>query len=491
MADYKLIRKVNSERNKASKKRLINQDIFKVSVFFALLFFALIIYLGVFLVSDSSSVINNTYNKRSESLKNTVIRGSILTSKGDILAYSRMDDDGHETRVYPYGSLFFHAAGFESNGGMGIESSYNYYLLTSHADLFSKIGSEFSNSKLPGDNVITTLDVGVQTAMYDAIGDNEGAAIAIDPDTGNILGMVSKPDHDPNYIVNDWDSIVSDDDNGILLNRASQATSTPGSTFKLFTLLEYYRENNGHTEDFEYYCSGTIVSSDGKTFGCPGSYSHGEENIRNAFANSCNCAFSEMGLTLDLKTFSDNNKSLLFNTDFDLDINTRASSFSLDENASDFMIMQTSFGQGETLLSPIHLAMFTCAVAGEGTLMKPHIVSAVTDSDGNMIKTFEPQKYKTLMTPEEAAFMKDCMRAVVTEGTAITLSYDGNYYAYGKTGTAETNSIKEENHDHSWFTGFAENDGTTIVVCAMIENAQEAGITGLSVAKQVFDHYFN
>ena len=490
MGEYRLIRKVNKERKKINRKKVINQDIFKVSVFFAVIFFALIGFLSVFLIFQSSSVINNTYNKRSETLKNTVRRGSILTSTGEALAYTEVGEDGTENRIYPYGDLFFHSVGFESNGGMGLESSYNYYLLTSHAGLFSKIGSEFNNSKLQGDNIVTTLDPSLQQVIYDTLGDNEGAAVVIDPSTGEILAMVSKPDYDPNYVSSDWDTIVENEDDAILLNRATQATLTPGSTFKIFTLLEYYREHQGNTDDFEYMCEG-LLYVDGHTFGCPSGYAHGYENLRTAFANSCNCAFSEIGAGLDIEQFVENNNAMLFNTDLDLDIATRPSTFSLDPSASEFMIMQTAFGQGETLVSPIHLAMVTCAIANDGVLMKPHFVSSIEDSDGNTVKTFNPSVYTQLLTSDEAAFMKDSMRAVITEGTAIILSYDGNYYAYGKTGTAETNSNKEENYDHSWFTGFAENNGRTLVVCAMIENMEEAGTTGLAVAKKVFDSYFN
>ena len=490
MGEYKLIRKVNRERKKINRKRIINQDIFKVSVFFTILFFALIGFLGVFLIFQSGSVINNTYNKRSESLKNTVHRGSILAADGTALAVTDIGDDGTDTRRYPYGDEFFHVVGFDSKGGLGIESSYNYYLLTSHADIFSRIGSEFSSSKLQGDNIVTTLDVSVQQAMYDAIGDNEGAAIAINASTGAIIGMVSKPDHDPNSISEDWQAIIEDENNSILLNRATQAAFTPGSTFKIFTLLEYYRQNNGNVGDFEYVCEG-ILSEDGHVFGCPNGNAHGYENLRSAFAFSCNCAFSEIGTTLDLERFAADNKQMLFNTDLDIDIASGKSSFSLEPGSSRFMVMQTAFGQGETLVTPLHLAMVTIAIANNGVLMKPHLVSHVADSEGNTVKSFKPSVYGRLLSEEEAAFMKDCMRAVVTDGTAIILSYDGNYYAYGKTGTAETKTNKEENYDHSWFTGFAENNGTVIVVCAMIENMEDAGITGLSVAKSVFDTYFN
>lgn len=483
------MKKEDNKEKKVNIKKMINQDIFKVSIFFSLLFFALIFFLAKYQIFDASSAINNKYNRRSDVLKEKVLRGSIYTSEGNILAYTTTDENGDETRVYPYESNFFHAVGYEQNGGMGLESSYNYYLLSSHENIFKKIYSEFGGTKVKGDNIITTLDLELQNKINDILGENEGAVIAMDPYSGDILAMVSKPDYDPNYIEEAWDTIVSDSDNSILLNRATQATSTPGSTFKMFTLLEYYRENEGNISDFSYNCTG-YITVDGQTFGCPSGTAHGTMDLKSSFAHSCNCAFSEIGLSLDINSFYNDNVDLLFNSDIDIDIEYNQSSFSLDASDSAFKVAQTAFGQGDTLTSPLHLALFTCAVANEGRLMTPHLVNAITDSEGNVVKEFENELYLELMSSDEASFMKDCMRAVVTDGTGIVLSYDGNYYAYGKTGTAETLSNKSENHDHSWFTGFAESNGRAIVVCAMIENTQEAGMTGISVAKQVFDHYF-
>ena len=490
MATVKNVRKIDRERRRASRKRIINADILKVSVFFALLFLAMIISLGVFITRDSGTVINNTYNKRSQSIKKAVQRGTIYSANGDILAYSEIDEDGNEERIYPYGSTFAHVVGFESNGGLGIEASYNYYLLTSHVNVFQHIANEFNSVKQPGDSLITTLDTGIQEKLEEILGWAEGAIVVLNPKTGEILGMYSNPGFDPNTIDEIWDEISSDNENSVLVNRAASATYTPGSTFKLFTLLEFYRETDGGAADFEYECQGSVTVS-GSTVSCHDGEVHGWENINDAFANSCNAAFTEIGLSLDLDSFRTNNEALFFNSEMPLDIEYKSSSFTLDADSSDFMVMQTSFGQGQTLVSPIHLALITAAIANDGVLMKPHLVSEIIDWQGNSVSKIENTEYARLLTSDEAQFMRENMRAVVTEGTGIILSYDGNYISYGKTGTAETSSDEENNYDHSWFTGFAENDGTSIVVCAMIENSQESGLTGVWAVKQVFDYYFN
>ncbi|MGI6071991.1 MAG: penicillin-binding transpeptidase domain-containing protein [Lachnospiraceae bacterium] len=491
MARYKIISsKTDTEPKKTNKRRIINQDIFKVAIFFAAVFFGMVFFLGYYLTFSASTVINNPYNKRSDQIKRAVIRGSILAEDGEVLAYTEKKDDDGEVRIYPYGSDFAHVVGFEAKGGLGIESSYNYYLLTSHENIFSKIFNELNGEKSMGDNMVTTLDLGMQLQMNNILGRNAGAIIAIDPSTCEIKGMVSHPGFDPNEISEIWDEIVSDEDSSVLLNRATQGTLTPGSTFKIFTLLEYYREKGSGVFDKTFECQGSILAGDA-IISCPYGRVHGEQDVVSAFANSCNCAFTRMGMELDLKLFEAGNNSLLFNSELPIDIASKASSYTLPEGSSEFMVGQTVFGQGQTLVSPVHLAMVTCAIANEGLLMKPHLVSEITDYKGNTVKTFKPEEAARLLNADEAEFMKKCMRAVVTEGTGQILYYEGNYLAYGKTGTAETQGDNGENYDHSWFTGFAENDGKTLVVCAMIENMQEAGITGIYAAQQVFNYYFN
>ena len=476
------------DKKRQGRKKLLNKDIYKVSAVFALIFLALCIYIIYFVVVKSGTVINNSYNKRSAVLSETTLRGSIISADGEVLAYTETDSDGNEERVYPYGSIFAHVVGFTDNGGLGLESSYNYYLLTSHSGLFSQIYNEFLGEKVSGDNIITTLDTELQTYVYNALGDNEGAVIVMDPETGDILAMVSAPTFDPNTISQDWDEISADEDSSVLYNRATQSALTPGSTFKIFTLLEYYRENNGDVSSYSFECSGSITY-DSNTLSCSDKKQHGSVDAVSSFAYSCNSSFANIGLSLNLDEFRENNEALLFNSELPLDISYSKSSFTLDSSSSSFMVMQTAIGQGETTMTPIHLALITCAIANDGILMTPRLVSEIQTSAGRTVKTFAVSEYSRLLTSDEASFLKEAMRMVVTDGTASVLN-TSSYTAYGKTGTADTSSLEDSNYTHSWFTGFAESDGETVVVCVMIENSEEAGITGKDIAKKVFDFYF-
>ncbi len=478
---------VNKERRKANKRRAINQDIYRIAAFFAVIFAAMAVFLVWFVYNDSESVANNEYNNRESDVSASVIRGSIYSRDGTVLAYTSIDDDGNETRVYPYGEIFAHVVGYSSKGGLGLELSYNSELLTSGQSLSDKIENELYGTKSTGNSLTTTLDVDLQTKLYEILDGNEGAIIVLKPDTGEVLAMVSQPGFDPNLIDDDWDSISTSEDS-VLLNRATQSTATPGSTFKIFTLLEYYREMDGDIDDYFYQCSGSITVN-GNTISCVGGTVHGSQDLKLSFAHSCNSSFINIGLQLDLDEFAKNNESMLFGTDLPIDIDSVQSSFALNSDSEEYMVMQTVFGQGETLVSPLHLALVASAVANGGVLMTPHIGSYFTDAYGEVTETIGGEEYARLMTEDEAAFMKEYMRAVVTDGTASIMS-GSEYTAYGKTGTAEVTDSTYGDHDHSWFTGFAEMDGETVVVCVMIENSQESGMTGVGTAKLVFDYYF-
>ena len=480
-------RKINKERKKVNRKRMINKDILRISIVFVALFFALMVYLVIFISFKSSAVINNTYNKRSDTFKKTVDRGTIYDANGNVLARTEFLEDGTEVRVYPYGRTFAHAVGFEANGGLGLESSYNYYLLTSHSNMIEKISNEFNGIKNPGDSLYTTLHADLQQYISDLFGETMGACIALNPQTGEIYADVSKPDFDPNTIVENWETISKDDERSPLLNRSTQGKYTPGSTFKMFTLLEFIRENPNY-RDFTYQCEGKIV---GENFviSCVDGDVHGTENLRSAFAWSCNCAFAKIALDLDRQKFRADNEKLLFNSPINIDIAYNEAVYKVDEKTSDFMVMQTGFGQGETSTNPLHLALVMSGFANEGVLMKPHFGDKIVSESGRVVKNIKDEKYMTLCSKEEAAVMNEYLRAVVTDGTANNLNWS-NYTAYGKTGTAETLSNKNENYDRSWFVGYAELNGEKLVICVIVDNMDEAPMPAVEYAGYIFNYYF-
>ena len=216
---------------------------------------------------------------------------------------------------------------------------------------------------------------------------------------------------------------------------------------------------------------------------CYGKNAHGNEDLRKAFAKSCNTAFSSIGLSLDEGTFKSNCEGLLFNSELPLQLPYSKSSFSLESGAAPAEQMMTGIGQGETLVSPMHMAMIMGAIANEGVLMKPYFLERVETYTGDLVKTFRPAVYGSLMTKQEAEILTEYMRAVVTEGTGSKLDNMGFFIA-GKTGTAEYSSDKSKSH--AWFAGFSDTGESDIVVCVLVEEAGSGSEFAVPVAREIF-----
>lgn len=409
-----------------------------------------------------------------------------MAGDGTVLAETQVDADGNETRVYYYGSVFDHAVGYSAKGKTGIEALANFYLLTSHVNLLEQVGNELSGRKNPGDNVYTTLDAELQQAAYAALGDRKGVVIAMEPDTGKVLAMVSKPGYDPNTLLQDWDWLTDGGNGeGQLLNRATQGLYPPGSTFKIVTALEYMREHPGGYRDYQFDCSGVYVNGDYR-IKCYHGTAHGHQDFTRSFANSCNGAFSSLGLGLNLGAFRDTAKSLLFNSPLPITgLPYKQSSFQMGPGADTWEILQTSIGQGTTQVTPMHNAMITAAIANGGTLMKPYFLNSVETAGGEEIKKFMPASYGSLMTAGEAEGLTELMRTVVTEGTGSAVRTDA-YTVAAKTGSAEFETGKET---HAWFTGFAPVENPKLVVTVLVEEGGSGGKAAAPIARQLFDIY--
>lgn len=473
-----------AEREISKKRRARNREYTFVSWFFVAVFMAMIGYLVYFNVVKSEDFINSPYNTRQDTFSDRVVRGQILSSEGEILARTDVYDDGTEDRIYPYANVFAHVIGYDSNGKSGLESEANFQLLTSHEFFLNQMKNEFLGRKNMGDTVISTLSANLQTTAYNALGDRRGAVVAMEPSTGKILAMVSKPDFDPNTIGSDWEYLISDESNSSLLNRATQGQYPPGSTFKIVTALDYFRTHKT-IEGYTYLCQGSITRQD-HTISCYGGAVHGQEDFYSAFANSCNCAFAQIGLDLGGSSLEDTANSLLFNQKLPLTSNYKQSTFSLNNRSGDPLTMQTSIGQGNTLVSPMHMALITSAVANGGVLMKPYMIDQVQNYRGEAVSATEPEVYKRLLTSQESNILKKLMEQVVTSGTASSLS-GREYSVAGKTGSAE---YTDSGESHSWFVGFSDVDSPDLAVSVIVEGGGTGSEAAVPIAGAIFDAYY-
>lgn len=466
------------------KKKSANREILIMTYLFVGIFVFLLGRFAYFIVVESPNVINSTYNKRQDLLAERVVRGKILGSKGEILAETVTDGSGNEIRNYPYNNIFCHAVGRFSNGKTGIEQLENINLLTSGENPLVAVINELQGEKNKGDNAVTTLNVALQKTAYEALGNRRGAVVALEPSTGKILAMVSKPDYNPNTVSANWDSLVEDSDkNSALINRATQGLYPPGSTFKILTALEYMNENKNY-ESYQYNCVGKETFGN-TTINCYGNERHGQEDLKKSFAKSCNGSFAKIGLDLNIKSFRNLCESFLFNKTLPTDFITNKSSFVLSKSSEDSEILQTSIGQGNTQITPLHNALITATIANNGVLMKPYLVDYLQTYNGDKVKEYKPSEYGEIISEKQAKKVQKLMESVVTEGTGRSLS-GLSYSCAGKTGSAEYDSNKSS---HGWFVGYAPADNPKIVVSVIVEDGGTGNKSAVPIAKQLFQSY--
>ena len=466
-----------------------NLELGIVTYFFIFMFLILIGYLVYINVYKADDLNSSAYNSKQDVNMDKYIRGSIISSDGNVLARTDVAEDGTENRIYPYGNTFAHVVGYSSNGKAGLEAAYNTELLSSNASILTQIkDDDGTEQKLKGDSLVVTLNSELQYAAYQALGSYNGAVVALEPDTGKILAMVSRPDFDPNQIEVLWDSLINDSSSSVLLNRATQGLYPPGSTFKILTTLAYMRQQPGSYRDFSYNCDSRLTVDD-VTINCYNNNVHGQEDLKSAFAHSCNTAFASIGLELDGDEFHDLCETFLFNKALPTSLMHSTSVFDLDSGSSYGEQMTTAIGQGNTLVTPLHMALITATVANDGIMMRPYLVDHIEAYDGTTVTSSKPSKYKRLMTAEEARIIQSYMTETVTSGTATALSWYG-FTAAGKTGSAEYGASGSEG-THSWFVGYSNVEDPDLVVVVLAEDGGTGSETAVPVASQIFQAYYN
>lgn len=485
-AGRKKLSKGKGDEDKAKKRKTRSREFAIVSYIFVGLFIMMIgyfVYFNLFLAVD---VINSPYNTRQTLFEDRIIRGEIQARNGEVLARTDIYDDGTETRIYPYGSIFAHVVGYASHGRKGIESLENYSLLASNTFILNRMGNAFAEKKNQGDTVVTTLDVKLQEVAYSALAGYSGAVVVIDASTGKILVNISLPDFNPNTIDAEWEAINSNTEDATLLNRVYQGQYPPGSIFKMLTLLAYMRENSNY-EEYTYECTGSITVGEGEeavTVSCFGETVHGVQNLEQSLANSCNTSFCNIGLLIDNDAFATLAKEFFFNVELPVQLSSSISQFTLNSKSSEGESIMTAIGQGNTLVSPMQMAMITASIANGGILMKPYLIDRIESADGNLVTSYTPTILNTLMTTVEAEVLSRYMTSVVEYGTAAALSGNG-YTVAGKTGSAEATE-----GTHSWFVGFSNVDNPDIIVSIVAENAGNSSGVAVPIAKQIFDAYY-
>ncbi|MCR5586308.1 MAG: penicillin-binding protein 2 [Lachnospiraceae bacterium] len=473
-----------AERPRNARKKSHNKSILFITYTFVFIFLCMIAYIVKFVVVDSEHRINSPYNKRQDLLAEKIVRGDILSSDGKVLATTVTNSDGTESRNYPYSRLFCHVVGRMDNSRTGLELSEGFSMLRSTTNPLQKLVNDFEGKKSIGDNCFTTLNYELQQTAYDALGSYKGAIVAMEPKTGKILCMISKPDYDPNTVSENWETLNSaDEQESALLNRATQGLYPPGSTFKILTALEYMQEYERFNQ-YTYTCNGT-ANFHGYAMKCFNGEVHGEVDLTDSMAHSCNNSFANIGLSLDIKKFSATCEKFGYNKSIPFNFEYNKSSFALDKDSKTDEIIQTAIGQGETLVTPLQNLMVISTIANNGEMMLPQLVDHTENTNGKILNEYEEESLGQKCKRKYTRKMKEYLEAVVEYGTATSIK--GHTYGIaGKTGSAEIDSTGKS---HAWFVGYAPAENPKIAVSIVVEGAGTGSQYAVPIAARMFENY--
>lgn len=456
----------------------MNKRIKFIQYFFIFCFLSISVYILYFNFFQAKYIYSNSYNKRLRKENTSIIRGDITDRSNQILVHSQMQK-GNINRIYKYGRHFSHLIGYsvKSIGSTGIEALYNNELNT--ASTVDTIKSKALGNKIKGNTIKLTVDKDLQIYASELLKGKKGSIVALNPRTGEILAMVSKPDYNPSNITKNWNSLIKDN-NSPLLNRATDGLYPPGSIFKVVVSAAAYRNN---IIDYEINCTGK-VNIEGYEIKDSSGKHHGTVNLERAFTQSCNSYFVHLGLKLGSNNLSNEATKFKFNKSIQNAMKLKGGTF-LNKNDSK-NIAQQSIGQGEVLVTPLHAALIASTIANEGVMVEPYIVNSVVDSNGKTIRTFKPKKSERIIDANTAEKIKVMMADVVKSGTGKNARIKGINVA-GKTGTAENPHGKS----HSWFIGFAPADNPDIAIAVIIENGGSGGSNAAPIAGKVMKKALN
>ncbi len=460
----------------------MSQPIMRLFAVIVLLFVVLIGWTSRWSVFDAQALRDNALNKRPLFAALHVKRGAILAADGSVLARSVRGPRGTYGRTYPTGSLFGHPVGYANLALQqlsGLERFRNDELSGQTNELDS-IVTQLQGKRQAGDTVRTTLDPQAQRVAaqeLQATG-SAGSVVALDPRTGAVRTMVSTPGYDPNQIGQRgvFARLNATGSGSPLLDRATQATYPPGSTFKVVTAA-------AAIDSGKYTPDSTIDGSSPKVIsGVPlrndGNQSYGPISLTTALTFSVNTVFAQVGVALGKGTMADYMKRFGFyrKPPLDYPADQRIAS---GERTNGRLLAPTSplidvgrmaIGQDKLTVTPLQMAMVASAVANGGTLMAPHLTDRVVDPDGRTVKTIAPTVASHVMKPQTASELTQMMRHVVEEGTGTAVQLPGIDVA-GKTGTAEVGAVGS-GLTQPWFIAFAPAAHPRIAIAVTVERSQ-------------------
>lgn len=399
--------------------------------------------------------------------------GAIYSKDGRALAISQ--DGWRQYPAWPDSQAYVHIIGdYTHHLTNTIEARYENRLMGQERNLVDQMILDASGRGLQGDDIRVTLHDGISQAVSQALGYYDGAAVVLNWRTGEVLASVSKP------TVTYPDLVAYNEANFVdtsLFNRALQGAYMPASNFKIFTTAAWLNSPN-YDPNFSVNCTGEPLIANGAQ-----DYGHGHVNLTSAFVNSCNVFFGELGRKIGRTEFLNYLDTIGFDDNFSMErIKVRSQVADVPDN-DEAILSWFSVGQPvgdiRQQVNPLTLASFAGAIANEGTMMKPQIISAFVDPLGRESNTLTPAEHSRPFSPQVAATLHDLMfqtaqnNGVGVEGMSIGL----------KTGTGE---VEGQSEYVSLITSCSKNPDYPYAVSVILDNASGGYSAVASIVQQIY-----
>ncbi len=472
----------------------MNKTIRRTAVTCLLLVLALLVRATWVQAYEAKALADDKHNRRNliaqyaRPLGDIIVAGSPVTGSrrttGSDLAYER---------TYTDGALYAPVTGYSSQayGSTQIEGIFSDVLDGTDSRLKNPVDALLGKQTAPGD-VLTTIDPAVQEAGYRALGGKQGAAVAIDPVTGRVLAVVSTPSYDPTRISGTtdgdaWQELTGDPAKP-MVNRALRQPLPPGSTFKLVVaaaaledgLYSSVDEPTDSPDPYTLPTTTTVLRNENSSAPCENA------SIRTALAYSCNTVFGKMADDLGQEKVRAMAERFGFD-DTTQDVPVRASESVYPSGMDRAQTALSGIGQFDVTATPLQMAMVSAALANDGLLAAPHMVSKVVDASGDTLRSYPDGDTTRIVSSSTAGQLRSAMVTVVEDGTGTNARVDGAEVG-GKTGTAQ-HGVDNSRTPYAWFTSYAKDTATgkEVAVAVVVEDsgAARSEVSGNGLAAPV------
>jgi peptidoglycan glycosyltransferase len=489
------------------RSRAIRANVFRTGVAVVAAFSVLAVGAGWWQVADAEHLSTAPDNPAVIAIARRALRGEIEDRNGLWLARSDRDANGEALRRYRDDTIS-QVVGYASRryGTAGLERTYNAQLLgLTGAGALGDLLGKFTSVPDRRLGLRLTLDLRLQRAAVRALGSNAGAVVMLDPATGEILALASTPVYDASAIsdpataTRTFEALQADEARP-LLPRATLGRYVPGSVFKIVTAIAGLDSgaidpSTTFPEQPAAEANGLLVDGFRIRDGHHPFTGDVALDLTGATEVSCNIWYALAGLQTGGQQLVSEAAELGFGAPIPFDLPTAISSVTSGDGSDpggftdDAELASAAFGQGETFVTPLQMALVAATVANDGVLMKPHLVTALT-GDGPGARTINPEVWRRVMSADGARAVQVAMEQAVegelgrrfTAGAAVP-----GVPTAGKSGTAE---LGGRGDPHSWFIGFAPVENPRVVIAVLVERGGRGGDTAAPMAGDLMERYF-